>query len=98
MEEKNMTLMIEMKQKLDEFRQEVKEEIAESEKRILDQYFLFESEYGVKIDAIFDAVTMKLDNDLEQSKKIGKLEERMDQNDVAMFQYEKRISALELSQ
>lgn len=63
---------------------------------ILDQQFLFEQEYGIKIDAIFDAVTLELDKNLEKSEKLHRLEKRMDRNDVTIFGHEKRISTLEL--
>lgn len=71
--------------KIDDVRQE-----------ILDQQFLFEQEYGIKIDAIFDAVTLELDKNLEKSEKLHRLEKRMDRNDVTIFSHEKRISTLEL--
>ncbi len=70
--------------------------IEEVRQEILDQQFLFEQEYGIKIDAIFDAVTMELDKNLEKSEKLHKLEKRMDRNDVTIFNHEKRISNLEL--
>ncbi len=85
-------------QKFNDFEQKINQKISDSEKRILDQQFLFENEYGIKIDAIFDAVTLELDKNLEKSQKIGKLEGRMDRNEVAVFNHEKRISTLELSQ
>lgn len=68
----------------------------ELHKEILDQHFLFESEYGTKIDAIFDSVSLELDKNLEKSQKIRRLSERMDRNEVTVFGHEKRISSLEL--
>ncbi len=65
--------------------------------QISNRQFVFEHEYGTKIDAIFDAVTMELDKNLEKSEKIRNLEKRADRHDVAMFGYEKRISKLELN-
>ncbi len=85
-------------QEFNDFEQKINQKISDSEKRILDQQFLFENEYGIKIDAIFDAVTLELDKNLEKSQKIGKLEGRMDRNEVAVFNHERRISTLELSQ
>lgn len=70
--------------------------IEEVRQDILDQQFLFEQEYGIKIDAIFDAVTLELDKNLEKSKKLHRLEKRMDRNDVTILGHEKRISTLEL--
>ena len=71
--------------------------IEEVRQEILDQQFLFEQEYGIKIDAIFDAVTMELDKNLEKSEKIRTLEKRADRHDAVMLGYEKRISKLELN-
>lgn len=70
--------------------------IEEVRQDILDQQFLFEQEYGIKIDAIFDAVTLELDKNLEKSEKLHRLEKRMDRNDVTILGHEKRISTLEL--
>jgi len=64
---------------------------------ISDRQLVFESEYGTKIDAIFDAVTMELDKNLEKSEKIRTLEKRADRHDAVMLGYEKRISKLELN-
>ena len=64
---------------------------------ISDRQLVFESEYGTKIDAIFDAVTMELDKNLEKSEKIRTLEKRADRHDAVIFSYEKRISKLELN-
>lgn len=72
----------------------VHEEIRE----IKDRQLLFEHEYGTKIDAIFDAVTLELDKNLEKSQKIRVLEGRMDRIEATSFNYEKRISRLELNQ
>lgn len=65
---------------------------------ILGQQFVFEHEYGTKIDAIFDAVTLELDKNLEKSKKIRRLDNRMDMAEANIFNHEKRISKIELNQ
>ena len=57
-----------------------------------------EEECGKKIDAIFDAVTLELDKNLEKSEKIRKLDKRMDRTEVNIFDHEKRISVLERNQ
>ncbi len=84
-------------QKFVEFEKKVNQKFDSFEKKVLGQHFLFENEYGIKIDAIFDAVTLELDKNLEKSEKIGKLEGRMNRNEVAVFNHEKRISKLEFS-
>lgn len=71
-------------------------ELQEEVREIRNQQLVFEHEYGTKIDAIFDAVTLELDKNLEKSEKIRKIEKRMDRTEVTMFGYEKRISNLEL--
>ncbi len=81
----------------EELRTEMKQEMNNMEKRILDQLFLFEQEYGTKIDAIFDAVTLELDKNLEKSVKIRKLDGRIDRCEATLFNHEKRISNFELN-
>lgn len=79
--------------KLDEkFEQKFEEKFAEIKREL----FLFEQNYGTKIDAILDAVSLELDKNLEKSEKIRQIDSRMDRNEVAMFGLEKRVSTLEL--
>lgn len=89
MEKKILNKLEEMDRKIENLQEEVRE--------IRNQQLVFEYEYGTKIDAIFDAVTLELDKNLEKSEKIRKLENRMDRSEVTMFGYEKRISSLELN-
>ncbi len=93
MEEKLVKILNEMNEKFDRKFNELDDKITE----VRQQQFLFEQEYGTKIDAIFDAVTLELDKNLEKSEKIRKLEGRMDRTEANMFSYEKRISNLELN-
>ncbi len=93
MEEKLVKILNEMNEKFDKKFDELDDKITE----VREQQFLFEQEYGTKIDAIFDAVTLELDKNLEKSEKIRKLEGRMDRTEANMFSYEKRISNLELN-
>jgi len=86
----------EINQKIDCVKQDLHQKMNNIHKEILDQQFLFESEYGTKIDAIFDSVSLELDKNLEKSQKIRRLSERMDRNEVTVFNHEKRISSLEL--
>ena len=89
----------EMDNKLERKFEELKaenRELREEIREIREQQFVFEHEYGKKIDAIFDAVTMELDKNLEKSKKIRKLEERTDRSEIILFDHEKRISKVEL--
>ena len=94
--------MNEMDQKFDELKQENKQlcrdmkSLHEKVEEIHDQQFVFEQEYGTKIDAILDAVSLELDKNLEKSQKIRNLAGRMDRGEVVVFDHEKRISKLEL--
>ncbi len=83
----------EMDQKFDQKFNEIHQELTQ----IRNRQFLFEQEYGTKIDAIFDAVSLELDKNKEKSEKIRKLEKRVDRNEVQIFSHEKRISRLELN-
>lgn len=90
----------EMNRKIEEMNQKFErkiDELQEEIREIRNRQLVFEYEYGTKIDAIFDAVTLELDKNLEKSEKIRKLENRMDRSEVTMFGYEKRISSLELN-
>lgn len=93
------TLNIKMDNMHDEINEKINfvyDNLHEEITQVKNQHFLFEHEYGMKIDAIFDAVTMELDKNLEKSEKIGKLEKRMDRSEVKSFEFEKRIATLEL--
>ena len=83
----------EMDQKFDQKFNEIHQELTQ----IRNRQFLFEQEYGTKIDAIFDAVTLELDKNLEKSVKIRKLDGRMDRCEATLFNHEKRISNFELN-
>lgn len=104
MKEEILEILLEMNQKLEQMNKRLDgmderlEEMDEKINEVQNQQFLFEHEYGTKIDAIFDAVTLELDKNLEKSEKIRKLEGRMDRNEVTIFSHEKRISNLELNQ
>ena len=95
MDEKINNLETKMDERMDHMQEQVnglQKEIRE----VKNQQLLFEHEYGTKIDAIFDAVTLELDKNLEKSQKIRILEGRMDRAEAMAFSYERRISSLEL--
>ncbi len=100
MEDKIFVMLTEINKRFDvleeKLMQEMHKQMEAMEKRILDRQFVFETEYGSKIDAIFEAVTLELDKNIDKSQKIGKLEGRMDRSEVTIFNHEKRISTLEL--
>lgn len=67
------------------------------QKTILDKQFVFEQEYGKKIDLMYDAIITELDKNQEKSEKIRKLGARTDRCEMSLFDHEKRISVLERS-
>lgn len=86
-EELKQELTSEINQQMDKRFDKIQEEI----KQIHNQQIVFEHEYGTKIDAIFDAITMELDKNLEKTEKIRKLSRRIEKNEVTIFNHEKRI-------
>ena len=82
-----------LEQKLDE---KLEQKLSQFKKEILDQLFIFEQEYGAKIDAILDSVSMEMDKNIEKSEKIRNLGKRMDRAEVTIFNHEKRISSIEM--
>ena len=62
---------------MDNLRKDVKQDISDFEKRILDRQFLFEEEYGKKIDAIFEFVQFHQKTNLQRFDKINDLEKRV---------------------
>lgn len=86
-----------LNEKIDRVEKTLKGEMKQLERTILDRQFLFETEYGKKIDMIYDAVVLELDKNLEKSEKIRKLDARMDKSEIKVFDHEKRISILERS-
>lgn len=57
-------------------------QIAELREDMMDQFFLFESEYGNRILAIGDSALLDNEKNRERSKKMHELEERMNRNEV----------------
>lgn len=105
MEEKILNILVEMDKRLtDEIKKlnqkidEVDKKIENVKKEILDRQFAFEHEYGIKIDAIFDAVRLEMDKNIEKSQRLYNLAERINKNEVTIFNHEERISKLELKQ
>lgn len=84
-------------EKIDRVEKELKREMKQLERTILDKQFLFETEYGKKIDMMYDAVLLELDKNKEKSEKIHKLDARMERSEIKVFNHEKRISVLERS-
>ena len=84
-----------MNQKNEELRQELKQDLKNLEKAILDRQFVFENEYGTKIDAIFDYVQFHQKNNLKRFDRIDEVEKKVEVIQIHDFDHEKRISNLE---
>ncbi len=80
---------------LNQLKTEFDKKLQELRDEILDRQFVFEEEYGTKIDAILDAVTLELDKNLEKSEKIRTLDRRMDRAEAHIFNHEKKFARLE---
>ena len=110
MEEKILNALAEMNQKFDkkfaemdekfekkfaEMDQKFEKKFDEMAQKILDRQFVFEDEYGRKIDAIFEYVEFHQKNNLQRFDRISNLEDRVEKNELQILDHEKRISALE---
>ena len=85
----------EMRQDMDNLRQEMKQDMKDLRKEILDKQFVFENDYGKKIDAIFDYVQFHQKNNLKRFDSISSLEKRVNLAEIQILDHEKRITALE---
>ena len=87
----------ELKAEMAQVKEELKGDMKQLERIILDKQFLFETEYGKKIDMMYDAVLLELDKNKEKSEKIHKFDARMERSEIKVFNHEKRIWVLERS-
>ena len=68
--------------KLQQMSDDFSAQIAELREDMMDQFFLFESEYGDRILAIGDSALLDNEKNRERCKKMHELEERMNRNEV----------------
>lgn len=87
----------EIKQSNEALRNELHEEMNAFEKRMLDRMFLFEQEYGKKIDAIFDVAVMQKDKIEEVYKNQEKSRIQVDNLNMKVFDLDQRVFKLEHS-
>lgn len=85
----------EMKQSNEVLRKEFREDMNAFEKRMLDRMFLFEQEYGKKIDVIFDVAVMQKDKAQEMYKNQEKFRIQVGDLDTKVFDLEQRVFKLE---
>lgn len=70
----------------------------EIRQQILDHMFVFETEYGRKINIAFEEITAKNHRELIQDETIKNLERRTDMNSAFVHSHEERITVLEKTQ
>ena len=63
--------------KMNDFRKEINGTMNDFKKEMLDRQFLFEDEYGRKIDAIFEYVQFQQKTNLQRFERIDNLEKRV---------------------
>lgn len=92
----------EMNQKFDDVQQqmnglcqEVNKNMNDLAKEILDRQFVFENDYGTKINAIYEYVQFHQEKNLQRFDRITNIEQRVDEIELHNFDHEKRISILE---
>lgn len=86
----------EMDQKFDkkfnDMKTELKEEISD---QISAQMFVFETEYGRKINIMFEELMAKNENERDLQNQILQILRRVDKNSAFIFNHENRVTALE---
>lgn len=84
-----------MDQKMNDLEQKMNHKMEDLAKEILDRQFVFEDEYGKKIDAIFEFVDFHQKNNLKRFDRISDVEKRLEIEEEKSLNHEKRISILE---
>lgn len=91
----NDKLREEFKQENKTLREELHEEMNDFRKEMLDKMFLFEQDYGAKIDAIFDVAIMQKDIIQTVYKNQEELKIRVDNLDIKLLALDQRVFKLE---
>lgn len=82
LDEKIQNLSVTFDMKMQQMSDDFNTQIVELREDMLDQFFLFESEYGDRILAIGDSALLDNEKNRERCKKMHELEERMNRNEV----------------
>lgn len=93
--QENDKIRQEFKQDNDKLREELHEEMNDFRKEMLDKMFLFEQDYGAKIDAIFDVAIMQKDIIQTVYKNQEELKIRVDNLDIKLLALDQRVFKLE---
>lgn len=64
--------------------EEVKQNVEDLKQEMLDQFVLFENEYGDRILAIGDSALIDNQKNVKRAKKMHQLEERMDAHEIKL--------------
>lgn len=80
---------------MEENKKYLKDEMDAFGQKMLDRMFLFEQEYGQKIDAIFDVAVMQKDKVQEMHQTQEKFRVQVDHLDTKVFDLDQRVFKLE---
>ena len=85
----------EMKQDTNNLREELKQDINELRQEMINRFFIFETEFGTKIDIMYDYMMLQREIYQQKFETLRDLDKRMDIGEIRNLDYEKRISILE---
>lgn len=89
------TLKQELKQDTNNLREELKQDINELRQEMINRFFIFETEFGRKIDIMYDYMMLQREIYQQKFETLRDLDKRMDIGEIRNLDYEKRISILE---
>lgn len=85
----------ESRQNIDNLRQEVNQKIDDLRQEMINRFFVFENEFGRKIDIMYDYMMLQREIYQQKYELIRDLDKRLDISEIRNLDYEKRISILE---
>lgn len=85
----------ETNQAIDNLRQETNQAINELRQEMVNRFFIFETEFGRKIDIMYDYMMLQREIYQQKFETLRNLDKRMDIGEIRNLDYEKRISILE---
>ncbi len=85
----------EFKSDIDALRQEFKQDIDDLRQEMNNRFFVFETEFGRKIDIMYDYMMLQREIYQQKFENLRDLDKRMDIGEIRNLDYEKRISILE---
>lgn len=93
-------ILAKLDEKFHEMKEELKTELSntireEVRSEVSAQMFVFEEEYGRKINIMYEELTGKIHKERNLQEDIAIMERRIDKNSDFVFHHEKRITTLE---